>query len=102
MRWKRRLLILLAGALVAGLACGAVWATIGSQALSGLAAKSTCTCLFVSDRPEEVCTKDELEAQGIGFVPVEVDRAARAVQARAFHLRAARAVWHEGTGCTLE
>jgi len=91
----------LVAALVARVA-GAGWRAVGSKARSGLAAKTTCTCLFVSERPEAVCTGDELEAQGIGFVPVTVDRQARAVQARAFYLRAARAVYREGTGCTLE
>ncbi|MGC4116533.1 MAG: hypothetical protein QM765_18535 [Myxococcales bacterium] len=102
MRTKRWLII---GAVTVGgavLVGGGIWAVVGSQALSGLAAKSTCTCLFVSERSETVCTGDELEAQGIGFVPVKVDRAARAVEAHAFHLRGARAVFHDGTGCTLE
>lgn len=100
---RRRWLVLLAGAAgLAALAAGCAWMFVGSQALSGLAAKSTCTCLFVSERPEEICTGDELKAQGIGFVPVTVDRSARAVQARAFGLQGARAVFHEATGCTVE
>ncbi|HEY3446069.1 MAG TPA: hypothetical protein VGK67_06860 [Myxococcales bacterium] len=102
MRWKRWVLVAAGIVLAVAFSGGGAWLVVGSQALSGLAAKSVCTCLFVSERPEEVCTKDELEAQGIGFVPVTVDRQGQAVRARAFHLRGARAVFREGTGCTLE
>ena len=89
-------------ALAALLGIVGVGLSVAARALSGLAAKATCTCVFVSQRSEAVCTEDELEAQGIGFVSTKVDQGASAVQASVFFLSPARATFREETGCTLE
>lgn len=99
---RKRLALAVAACLLALLAiAGAAYAWVGGRTLAGLAAKSTCTCVFVSRRPEADCTGSELKAQGIGFVRVTVDHRAAAVEARAL-LRSARASLREGAGCTLE
>ncbi len=84
------------------LAVGAAYLWTGAQALAGLAAKSTCSCLFVSGRSEAECLGPELEVQGIRFVDLRVDREQSAVTARGFGLRSARASFVPGRGCTLE
>jgi hypothetical protein len=90
------------GVFAVAVAGGGAYGWVGAHTLSGLAAKTTCSCVFVSGRPEAICSRDELEAQGVGFVKVSVDRGAAAVEARALGIGRARAVWRAENGCTLE
>ena len=93
----RRVLALLFVAVL----CAAAWAlrTFG-EIVSGYAAKTECSCLFVADRERASCLDGEL-ASYTRFFHDRIDGDARSVETTAFWLVQARADYAEGRGCTL-
>lgn len=66
---------------------------------SSYAAKTVCSCVFVSGRePQSVLSEDLYAAP---FVKTEIDQANQSVSANVYGFAATRAIFRKGLGCTL-
>jgi hypothetical protein len=101
-RTRRAAVLFVSAVVLVMLAAGGVYAWVGATVAAGFGAKVTCSCVFVSMRPEPTCVGDELDAQGMSWLRVRVHRLDRTVTATALGLRTAHASFREGLGCTLE
>lgn len=88
-------LLVLLGALAYGLKYGLSYAYIGSS----YAAKTVCSCVFVSGRDLKTVQSQDLYA--VPFATTEVDQTARTVSANIYGLAHTKAMYREGMGCTL-
>jgi CubicO group peptidase (beta-lactamase class C family) len=99
MSWKKILaygtLLILLGALAFGVRYGLSYAYIGSS----YAAKTVCSCVFVSGR--ELKTVQSQDLYAVPFATTEVDQTARTVSANIYGLAHVKAIYREGLGCTL-
>lgn len=69
--------------------------------MRGMAAKTMCSCVFVSGRAPETVLKKELQVfPGLAEVPLEIDFADSSVTARML-FRTSKAIYRKGLGCTL-
>jgi len=66
---------------------------------TGYAAHFMCSCVFVTERDQEACLKDEIG--GASQIPQTVDRKSQSVEAAIFVLKS-KAVFEEGKGCVLQ
>ena len=89
------LLVVLLAVLVYGLNVGLNYAYIGSS----YAAKTVCSCEFVSKRDSASIRAQDLHA--VPFAHTEVDRTAKTVSATVYGLARVTAIFREGLGCTL-
>jgi hypothetical protein len=100
---RRTWIVLVIGALLLVLAVGVagyvVW--VGGEILAGFAAKTLCSCVFVSRREVEPCLDDDVRPYRY-LVQAWIDRSRPGANARAFLIRRARADFREGLGCTLQ
>lgn len=88
-------LIVLLCALVYGLEYGLTFAYIGSS----YAAKTVCSCVFVSGRDLKSIQAQDLHA--VPFASVDVDQATQTVRATVYGLAPVQAVFRNRLGCTL-
>lgn len=63
------------------------------------AAKTVCSCVFVSGRPLESVKSEDLYA--VPMAEVQVDETKQEVTATVYHLAEAKAIYRKGLGCTL-
>ncbi|RYF70486.1 MAG: class C beta-lactamase-related serine hydrolase [Cytophagaceae bacterium] len=89
------ILLVLLAVLAYGLNFGLKYAYIGSS----YAAKTVCSCEFVSKRDSASIRAQDLYA--VPFATVEVDRTAKTVSATVYGLARVTALYREGLGCTL-
>jgi CubicO group peptidase (beta-lactamase class C family) len=66
---------------------------------SSYAAKTTCSCVFVSKRSWESTKAEDLYP--VNFVNVAIDQQAQSVTANVYGLAEAKAIYRKGLGCTL-
>lgn len=78
-----------------GVRSGINYAYIGSS----FAAKTTCSCLFVSQRPLASIKAEDLYPAD--FATIEVDEKAQSVTANVYGVAEAKAIFRKGLGCTL-
>jgi hypothetical protein len=88
-------------ALVAlGLAAAGALALPALGVAAGYSAKMVCSCVFVAGRSPSACHDADLP--DFGWVSLSVDDATGEVRASALGLRAARARYQAGLGCSLQ
>ena len=69
--------------------------------MGGMAAKTLCSCVFVSERTVESVVKKELQVfPGLDNLDFEIDREDSSVTARVLWQRS-KAIYRKGLGCTL-
>ena len=88
-------LLVLLGALAFGLNYGLSYAYIGSS----YAAKTVCSCVFVSGRDLKTVQAQDLHA--VPFATTEVEKATQTVSANIYGLANVKAIFRKGLGCTL-
>ena len=101
--WGKRKMIWVTAVLVAALAAAGWPLTKAAPIMTGFAAKTICSYVFISGREAADVFREDV-APAIfpaSSVSYRVDREARAVTANTFGFAEARAVFREGCGCTL-
>lgn len=88
-------LIILAVGLGYGFNFGLEYANIAAS----YAAKTVCSCIFVSGRTFESVKSEDLYA--VPMAEVQVDKTKQEVIAKVYHLAEAKAIYRKGLGCTL-
>jgi hypothetical protein len=88
-------LIILAVGLGYGLHFGLEYANIAAA----YAAKTMCSCVFVSGRAAESVKSEDLYA--VPMAEVQLDETKQEVIAKVYHLGQAKAIYRKGLGCTL-
>jgi len=69
--------------------------------MRGMAAKTMCSCVFVTGRTPESVKQKELQVfPGLALLPIEVDYTDSAVTAGMF-FQTSKAIYRKGLGCTL-
>ena len=101
--WGKRTVIWTAAVLVATLVAAGWPLTTAAPIMTGFAAKTICSYVFISGRDAADVFREDvapviLPASSVSY---RVDREARAVTAAIFGFAEARAVFREGCGCTL-
>ncbi len=96
----KKILLILAGVLVAGLVAAFAVAAVRIFPIgTGAAAKAVCSDVFVSGRDPEGVIDQEIPKAA--FVSYSVDREAQTVSAHAFGLQRKTAAYRPGLGCAL-
>ena len=101
--WGKRKMIWVTAVLVVALAAAGWPLTKAAPIMTGFAAKTICSYVFISGREAADVFREDV-APAIfpaSSVSYRVDREARAVTADTFGFAEARAVFREGCGCTL-
>ncbi|MEJ1237828.1 serine hydrolase [Chryseolinea sp. T2] len=84
--------------LVAAIAYAAITAP---PIMAGMAAKTMCSCVFVSDRsPQSVRDKELKVFPGLSDASIDIDEKQKTVTARVLW-RTSKAIFRKGLGCTL-
>jgi hypothetical protein len=101
--WGKRKMTWVTAVLVAALAAAGWPLTKAAPVMTGFAAKTICSYVFISGRDAgDVFREDVAPAIFLASsVSYRVDREARAVTAAIFGFAEARAIFREGCGCTL-
>jgi CubicO group peptidase (beta-lactamase class C family) len=69
--------------------------------MAGMAAKTMCSCVFVSDRsPQSVRDKELKVFPGLSGASIDIDEKERTVEAHILW-KTSKAIYREGLGCTL-
>ena len=100
---KKKALLTIGAALVAALLYGSNYLAAALSAGSGFSAKRLCSGHFLSGMPGQQIVDEALitTAAVLSNVSFEIDAENRHVDARLFGMFQRRAVFNEGTGCTL-
>ena len=102
-RWGKRTVIWVAAVMVAALAAAGWPLTKAAPIMTGFAAKTICSYVFISGRDAADVFREDV-APAIfpaSSVSYRIDIEARAVTADTLGFAEARAVFREGCGCTL-
>lgn len=94
--WKRILWVALALLLLWGLN----YARKSLPIAHGYNAKMLCSCVFVGQRQDSACIKEDLA--GYNLIKKEINWSEKSVYASFYGLFKRKAVYREGLGCTLE
>ena len=99
----KKLIFSLVLALVAALVYGGIYLSSALSAGSGFSAKNICSNYFISGMTGEQIVDETLVTVSpyLSNVSYEIDTVNRLVDARLFGMFERRAVFNEGTGCTL-
>lgn len=102
-RMKKKLLLSVGMALIAALIYAGNYLSSALSAGSGFAAKNICSGHFLSGMPGQQVVDEALvtAASVLSNISFEIDEAHHLVDARLFGMFQRRAVFSEGTGCTL-
>jgi len=102
-RWGKRTVICTAAVLVAALVAAGFPLTKVAPIMTGFAAKTICSYVFISGRDAADVFREDVAPVifPASSVSYRVDREAKAVTAAIFGFAEARAVFREGCGCTL-
>lgn len=85
--------------LVGGLGYGAYQGLEYAHIASSYAAKTVCSCVFVSEREAKSVIEEDLYA--VRFVFIQIDKAKQSVTANVKGFAEAKAIFRKGLGCTL-